>query len=94
MLLNQLPFAFCYALLAALIFEIHCTGDKTMWIHPKIGERYKALNRRPPYRAHESCEHNDTNKIHWLLYISPLAATGTLKPTREAYLFNVACSSL
>ena len=27
-LLNQLPLAFCYALLAAFIFEIHCTSEE------------------------------------------------------------------
>ena len=27
-LLNQFPFAFCYALLAAFIFEIHCNSEK------------------------------------------------------------------
>ena len=35
-LLNQLPLAFCYALLAAFIFEIHCTSEEnhvdTWWL--------------------------------------------------------------
>ena len=75
----------CYALLTALIFEIHCTGDKTMWIHPKI-VKVKSLKSQTILVVLMSHVNTMTlMKFIGCFTFPPLAGTGTLKSTREAY---------
>ena len=102
MVLNQLPFALCYALLAAFIFETHYTGEnKNMWTIDFLQKLIFSLDKQPwitdqpwLWLKINQWRHMAMKvliKVHWLAYIFPWQQP---ESTRGVCPFDVERSTL
>ena len=88
-LLNQLPLAFCYALLAAFIFEIHCTSEKNGWFIFPPWQQLGPWNQQGRHIPQCGMQHYVE---HWWQFHKNIFITNTNLELTHVYLCILACT--